>query len=171
MVSGDLGRHGMAIMAVREGLQFQSTIESDSAPLHEMVLDLLSSGITVHCLRDLTRGGLAGTLNEISETSRHPIRLHADRIPVREDVRAACEILGLDVLQVACEGRLVAFVPGEHADRAVQCLRRHPHGAHAVCVGEVLPTHSGTPEVLLAGTLGTERPLPMPAGEQLPRIC
>lgn len=172
IVSGDLGRHGMAIMAVREGLQFESTIESDSAPLNEMVFELLSSETGVHCLRDLTRGGLAGTLNEISETSGHPIRLHADRIPVREDVRAACEILGLDVLQVACEGRLVAFIPGEQADRAVDCLRRHPHGAHAACVGEVLPSANGRPpEVLLAGSLGTERPLPMPAGEQLPRIC
>lgn len=172
IVSGDLGRHGMAIMAVREGLQFESTIESDSAPLHLLVLDLLSSGITVHCLRDLTRGGLAGTLNEISETSGHSIRLHADRLPVREDVRAACEILGLDALQVACEGRLVLFVPPEHTHQAVDCLRRHADGAHAVCVGEVLPRTSGRPpEVILTGTLGTERPLPMPAGEQLPRIC
>ncbi|MBX3745285.1 MAG: hydrogenase expression/formation protein HypE [Verrucomicrobiae bacterium] len=169
VVSGDLGRHGMAVMAVREGLQFDSAIESDSAPVASLVLDLLDAGIELHCLRDLTRGGLAGALNEIAATAALTLRFEEASVPVRPDVRAACEILGLDVLQVACEGRFVAFVPQHDADRTVECLRRHPDGTHAARIGTVLPLPDGG--VRLVGTLGVERPLPMPGGEQLPRIC
>lgn len=169
VVSGDLGRHGMAVMAVREGLQFDSAIESDSAPVAGLVLDLLEAGIELHCLRDLTRGGLAGALNEIAATAALTLRFEEASVPVRPDVRAACEILGLDVLQVACEGRFVAFVPEHDADRTVECLRRHPDGAQAARIGTVLPLPDGGVRIL--GTLGIERPLPMPSGEQLPRIC
>ncbi|HAO80179.1 MAG TPA: hydrogenase expression/formation protein HypE, partial [Verrucomicrobia subdivision 3 bacterium] len=105
LVSGDLGRHGMAIMAVREGLQFESLIESDSAPVHEIVLDLLKAGIEIHCLRDLTRGGLASALNEIAEAAGVRIQIEESAVPIREDVHAACEMLGLDPLHVANEGR------------------------------------------------------------------
>ena len=110
LVSGDLGRHGMAIMAVREGLQFESAIESDSAPVADVVLDLLQAGIEIHCLRDLTRGGLASALNEIAEAAGVTHRVEEKLIPVREEVHAACEMLGLDPLHVANEGRFVAFV-------------------------------------------------------------
>ena len=126
LVNGDLGRHGMAIMAVREGLEFESAIESDSAPLAEPVLQLLRAGIEVHCLRDLTRGGLTSVLNEIAEAANLALHVEEKLIPVREDVRAACEILGLDPLQVACEGRFAAFVPERDAERALEILRAHP---------------------------------------------
>ncbi len=124
MVSGDLGRHGMAIMAVREGLQFESTIESDSAPVHAPVLELLKAGIEIHCLRDLTRGGLASALNEIAEAAGVKIAVEQKLIPVREDVHAACEMLGLDPLHVANEGRFVAFIAAKDAARALQILQK-----------------------------------------------
>ena len=120
LVSGDLGRHGMAVMAVREGLAFQSSIESDCAPLWKPVEALLKGGVGVHCLRDLTRGGLAAALNEISDAASAGVRVEEALVPVREDVRAACEILGLDPLQVACEGRFAAFVPEREAERALE---------------------------------------------------
>ena len=131
LVSGDLGRHGMAIMAVREGLQFESAIESDSAPVHEIVLELLKAGIEIHCLRDLTRGGLASALNEIAEAAGVRIAIEEKSVPVREDVHAACEMLGLDPLHVAYEGRFVAFVAAKDAERALEILRRHAVSAQA----------------------------------------
>ncbi len=169
LVSGDLGRHGMAVMAVREGLEFEGSIESDSAPLHDMVLDLLRSGIEVHCLRDLTRGGLASALNEIAEAAGVHIAVEERSIPVREDVHGACEILGLDPLHVACEGRFVAFLPAPDAGRALEILRRHPDGRDAAVIGRV----DGPSSVLvtLKSAIGASRILDMPSGEQLPRIC
>ena len=125
LVSGDLGCHGMAIMAVREGLSFESAIESDSAPLAEPVLQLLRAGVEVHCLRDITRGGLTSVLNEIAEAANLALHVEEKLIPVREDVRAACEILGLDPLQVACEGRFAAFLPEREVERALAILRPH----------------------------------------------
>ncbi len=169
LVSGDLGRHGMAIMAVREGLQFESAIESDSAPVHEIVLDLLKSGIEIHCLRDLTRGGLASALNEIAEAARVRILVEEKLIPVREDVHAACEMLGLEVLHVANEGRFVAFVADRDAARAVDIMRRHEVSAGAIAVGRVTGQHE--PLVVLKSRIGASRILDMPSGEQLPRIC
>ena len=118
-------------MAVREGLAFESAIESDSAPLAEPVLQLLRAGIEIHCLRDLTRGGLTSVLNEIAEAANLALHVEEKLIPVREDVRAACEILGLDPLQVACEGRFAAFVPERDAERALEILRAHPTSAGA----------------------------------------
>jgi hydrogenase expression/formation protein HypE len=169
IVSGDLGRHGMAIMAVREGLEFESTIESDSAAVHNPVLDLLKEGVAVHCLRDLTRGGLGSALNEIAESAGIRLVVDQDRVPIREDVRAACEILGLDVLHVANEGRFVVFVPPNDADRALEILRRHSVSAGAARFGSA--GNREEPLVLLKGAIGAHRILDMPSGEQLPRIC
>jgi hydrogenase expression/formation protein HypE len=169
IVSGDLGRHGMAIMAVREGLEFESTIESDSAPVHEIVLDLLKAGIKIHCLRDLTRGGLASALNEIAEAANVKIAVEERLIPVREDVHAACEMLGLNPLSVANEGRFVAFVAKKDSERALKIIRKHETGANAALIGIV--EKNSTPIVTLKSVLGINRILDMPSGEQLPRIC
>ncbi len=169
LVSGDLGRHGMAIMAVREGLQFDSAIESDSAPVHAPVLQLLAEGIEVHCLRDLTRGGLAAALNEIAEAAGVKISVEEKTIPVREDVHAACEMLGLDPLHVANEGRFIAFLPAKDAARALQILRRHPVSAGVMTIGNV--SAASAPVVTLKSAIGATRILDMPSGEQLPRIC
>jgi hydrogenase expression/formation protein HypE len=169
LVSGDLGRHGMAIMAVREGLQFESAIESDSAPVAEPVLALVEAGIEIHCLRDLTRGGLASALNEIAEAAGVKIAVEQKAIPVREDVHAACEMLGLDPLHVANEGRFIAFVAAKDAARALEILRQHEVSAGAALIGKVV--EKSAPLVTLKSAIGASRILDMPSGEQLPRIC
>lgn len=168
LVNGDLGRHGMAIMSAREGLEFESSIESDSAPLAAPVLAMLKGGIEVHCLRDCTRGSLTSVLNEVAEGAGLALEVEEKRIPVREDVRAACEILGLDPLQVACEGRFAAFVPAKQAEKAIEILNRE--GSMGACqIGSV--TGRLEPEVLLKSSIGVQRILDMASGEQLPRIC
>jgi hydrogenase expression/formation protein HypE len=169
LVSGDLGRHGMAIMAVREGLQFESAIESDSAPVHEIVRKLLKAGIEIRCLRDLTRGGLASALNEIAEAARVRIEIVEKSVPVREDVHAACEMLGLDPMHVACEGRFVAFVAAADADRALAIMRGQALGGGAAAIGRV--AEGSAPLVTMRSAIGASRILDMPSGEQLPRIC
>jgi hydrogenase expression/formation protein HypE len=169
LVSGDVGRHGMAIMAVREGLEFESKIESDSAPVHEMVFELLKARIEIHCLRDLTRGGLTSALNEISEAANLALLVEEKAVPVREDVHAACEILGLDPFQVACEGRFVAFVAAKDSERALRILRANPSGIGACAIGKATDEHS--PMVFLKSAIGARRILDMASGEQLPRIC
>jgi hydrogenase expression/formation protein HypE len=169
IVSGDLGRHGMAIMAVREGLEFESQIESDSAPVHEPVLELIKAGVEIHCLRDLTRGGLASALNEIAEAAGVKIAIEQNAVPVRADVSAACEILGLDVLHVGNEGRFVAFVPAQEVEPTLAILRRHEVSGNAVVIGRV--AEKAAPLVTVKSTLGVSRILDMPSGEQLPRIC
>lgn len=169
IVNGDLGRHGMAVMAVREGLEFETTIESDSAPVASLVLRLIAAGIELHCLRDLTRGGLASAVNEIATAAKLRITIDESAVPVREDVNAACEILGLDPLYVACEGRFIAFVPAKDAERATMLMQTDPCGKDATVIGEVLDTSGG--EVILRSTIGVDRVLDMPSGEQLPRIC
>ena len=169
LVNGDVGRHGMAIMASREGLQFESTIESDSAPVHELVHELLHAGVEIHCLRDLTRGGLASALNEIAEVSGYQTAVEQNAVPVQEEVHAACELLGLDPLHVACEGRFIAYVPPRDADRALAIMRAHPLGAQAAQIGRV--GAAGSPPVTLQSALGSWRILDMFTGEQLPRIC
>jgi hydrogenase expression/formation protein HypE len=169
LVNGDVGRHGMAIMAVREGLEFESAIESDSAPVAEVVLQLLRAGIEIHCLRDLTRGGLTSVLNEIAESANLTVQVEEKLIPVREDVRAACEILGLDPFQVACEGRFAIFLPEREVERALEILRAHPVGAGACPIGRV--TEQRSSKVLLKSTIGAQRIMDMSSGEQLPRIC
>ena len=169
LVSGDLGRHGMAIMAVREGLEFESQIESDSAPVADAVLELLCAGIEIHCLRDLTRGGLTSALNEISEVANLTLLVEEKLIPVREDVHAACEMLGLDPFQVACEGRFAAFIPERDAGRALAMLRARSDGADACVIGKTAAGHPA--KVLLKSAIGVQRILDMASGEQLPRIC
>jgi hydrogenase expression/formation protein HypE len=169
LLSGDLGRHGIAIMAVREGLAFETTIESDCAPLANVVLDLLQAGIEIHCLRDLTRGGLASALNEIARAACVSISIDERRIPVREDVQGACEILGLDPLYIANEGRLIAFVPKPDAAKALEVIRSHPVGVVAQVVGSVIDQSAGI--VVMNSKIGVNRRVDMLSGEQLPRIC
>jgi hydrogenase expression/formation protein HypE len=144
-------------------------MESDSAPVAAPILELLAAGVEVHCLRDLTRGGLASALNEIAQAASLRIVVEEKRIPVRDDVHAACEILGLDPLLVACEGRFVAFVTSKDAARALAILNRHASGTAAVCIGQV---ETEMPAVVVMQTaMGAKRILDMPSGEQLPRIC
>ena len=169
LVSGDLGRHGIAILAARESLGFETEIQSDCAPLGAPVLALLEAGVDVRCLRDLTRGGLGAALNEIARDSGHDLRVEESAVPVREDVAGACEILGLDPLYVANEGRLVAFVAPGDATRALEVLRRHEATAGAADVGVVQESREG--QVVLATRFGSLRLLDLPSGEQLPRIC
>lgn len=169
MVNGDLGRHGMAIMATREGLEFESTITSDLAPLTDIVQKLLNEGISVHCIRDLTRGGLASASNELAQSSKLGFEMDEAAIPVSEEVRAACEILGLDPLYVACEGRFVAFIPQRDAERALALIRGFPDGVQACVIGKVVEGHPGL--VTLRSTIGAKRIVDMMSGEQLPRIC
>lgn len=165
ILSGDIGRHGMAIMAVREGLQFESPITSDCAPLAASVQSLLDQNINIHCLRDLTRGGLASGLVEIATTAK--LQLHVDEasIPVNEDVHGACEILGLDPLYVANEGRFIAFVAAQDAERTLHML-----GKEAKQIGSVMSLHRHG-LVTLQSAIGATRILDMLSGEQLPRIC
>jgi len=169
VLSGDLGRHGIAIMATREGLAFESTIESDCAPLVSPVLDLIAAGVAVHCLRDLTRGGLASALNEIATAGGCGISIDERAIPVREDVRGACELLGFDPLYVANEGRFVAFVPADQAEGALNVLRRHAVSSGAVVIGAASDDPSRL--VTMKTGIGASRVVDMLSGEQLPRIC
>ena len=169
LVSGDLGSHGIAVLSVRDGLSFAGEVGSDSAPLHRVVADLIESGVEIHCLRDLTRGGLASALNEIASASDLTLSIDERAIPVRPQVQGACEVLGLDPLYVANEGRFVAFVPHADADRALAVLQRHPVSRHASLIGEV-PSKEA-PVVVLRTLLGTHRALDLLSGEQLPRIC
>ena len=169
LLSGDVGRHGMAIMSVREGLQFESSIESDCAPLADLVLSLLDEGIEIHCLRDLTRGGLASALNEIAQSAGAQIDIDQNAVPVHEEVQGACEILGLDPLYVANEGRFVAYVPVSDADRALKTMRAQALGAEAAQIGMVVTGSPGL--VTLKSQIGARRILDLLSSEQLPRIC
>jgi hydrogenase expression/formation protein HypE len=169
LLSGDIGRHGIAIMAAREGIEFDAELESDCAPLFGLVHALLESGIDVHCLRDLTRGGLASTLVEIAEASALHLHVDESAIPAREAVRGACEMLGLDPLYVANEGRFAAFVPDRDAERAILAMRAHPLGTGAAVIGKVADDTPGL--VTMKSTIGASRIVDMISGEQLPRIC
>jgi hydrogenase expression/formation protein HypE len=169
LLSGDIGRHGMAVMAVREGLGFESGIASDCAPLYGPVQALLDAGIAVRCLRDCTRGGLASALIEIAESARLALRIREQAIPVREDVQGACEILGFDPLYVANEGRFACFVPAADVDRALALLREYPVTAGASLIGEAVEGRPG--QLLLQSRIGTWRIVDRLSGEQLPRLC
>lgn len=169
LLSGDIGRHGVAIMAMREGLEFETLIESDCASVAEPVMALISAGIDVHCLRDLTRGGLATSLVEIAESSRLHIEIDESSIAVEENVRGASEILGFDPLYLANEGRFVAFVPEPEAARALDIMRANAVSSSAALIGRV--AESAASRVTLRSVIGTERVLDMLTGEQLPRIC
>jgi len=162
VINGDLGRHGIAVLSVREGLEFDGDISSDLAPLWRPVERLLQAGIDVHCLRDLTRGGLSSALNEIAQSAHLGIEVRESAIPIHEAVRGACELLGLDPFYVANEGRFAAFVPAWQATETAAQIG-------GVIIGKVVDTHVGT--VVLETTLGTHRPLDLLSGEQLPRIC
>ncbi len=168
LVSGSLGAHGAAVLSAREGLGFESEITSDSAPLTDLVEILLEAAPETRCLRDPTRGGLGAVLHEIAAAAGAELELEEERLPVSGPVRAACELLGLDPLFLACEGRCVAFVPAAASDRALAALRGHPLGRDAVCIGTVNP---GRARVVVHTALGARRLLPLPAGEPLPRIC
>jgi hydrogenase expression/formation protein HypE len=169
ILSGDIGRHGIAVMAVREGLAFESSLLSDCASLAGAVERLFDAGVEVHCLRDLTRGGLASALVEIAGTARLQIRVDEDRIPVPDEVRGACEILGLDPMFVANEGRFICFVPAESARRALEALRGDPVAAGAIEIGVVEADARG--RAILRSRIGRARIIDMLSGEQLPRIC
>lgn len=173
ILNGDLGRHGIAIMAQREGLTFESTITSDTAPVAATVQALLAAGIEVHCLRDATRGGVVSTLNEIATAAQVAIQLEEAAIPVQPEVQGACEILGLDPLYIANEGRFLCFVPGAQAETARAVIATTQAAAGESCpvqiIGQVQA--ADTAIVTLKNAFGTERILDMISGEQLPRIC
>jgi hydrogenase expression/formation protein HypE len=174
LVSGTIGDHGMAIMSVREGLEFESQIRSDCAALNGMIAEVLDAaaspqGCAVHAMRDPTRGGLASTLNEIAQASGVGMAIDEARLPVRVEVQSACELLGLDPVYVANEGKAVFFVAAEAAERVLEVLRAHPLGRDAARIGQVTAEHKG---MLVARTaMGANRVIPTQIGEQLPRIC
>lgn len=169
IVSGTIGDHGIAVMAQREGLEFETTITSDSAPLNSLVEAMLVSTTEIRCMRDPTRGGLSSTCNEIASRSGVGLELVEPDLPVREEVRGACEMLGLDPLYVANEGKLVAIVAPEAADNLVAAMRVHPLGAEARIIGRVTRDHPGL--VTMRSNIGTTRIVDMLSGDQLPRIC
>jgi hydrogenase expression/formation protein HypE len=169
LLSGDLGQHGIAIMAMRQGLEFESQIKSDCAPLNGAVQKLISGNVEVHCLRDLTRGGLGTTLIEIAEATGLQIVIDEAKIPVRDDVAGACEVLGFDPLYLANEGRMIVFVPESEAAHALELLRASQHTSGAVAIGRVLEERGGL--VKMNSRIGTTRIIDMLSGEQLPRIC
>ena len=169
VLSGSLGRHGIALMALREGLDLDVAIESDSAPLFPMVEALAEEGIEIHMLRDPTRGGVSSALNEIAKKSGAGVVIEEERIAVGPGVQGVCEILGLDPLYVANEGNFLAFVPAGEGERAAEVLRRHPCGREAAVIGRAVADHSGT--VVMRTRIGGERIVDVMSGEQLPRIC
>lgn len=169
LLSGTLADHGMAVLTVREGLSFRKGVRSDTCALNGLTAALLDAAPGLRALRDPTRGGAATTLNEFARSAGVGIRIREDAVPVRPDVRAACEVLGIDPLYVANEGKLIAAVPPEQADAALAAARAHACGRDAVLLGEAVADHPGIVSVRTA--LGAERILPMPVGEQLPRIC
>lgn len=169
LVSGPIGDHGIAVMSAREGLEFHTTTISDSAPLNGLASRMLESGGAIRCMRDATRGGVATVINELAKGSGVEILIEETAVPVRDSVRAACEILGLDPLYVACEGRLVAIVGSADAEPVLAVMRRQPLGSGSCRIGTV--TRGGAPRVLLRTAFGTKRVLDVLAGAQLPRIC
>jgi len=169
LLSGTIGDHGIAVLSQREGLSFSTQLESDCAPLGGLVAEMLAASPNIHCLRDPTRGGLATTLNEMAKQSKVSIRIEEETIPVREEVLAACEMLGFDPLYVANEGKLVAIVPAEDADKVLKAMRENHYGKDAAIIGEVRAEHPG--RVVMKTCLGSSRIIDMLVGDLLPRIC
>jgi hydrogenase expression/formation protein HypE len=169
LVSGTLGDHGIAIMSVREGLEFETVLESDTAPLTALAESVLQACPRTRCMRDPTRGGLSSALNELAAASGVGVVLDEAAIPIRPEVRGACEMLGLDPLYVANEGKLMAVVPAEDAERVLEAMRAQPLGRNAAIIGRVVAEHAGL--VILRSLVGGERVVTMLSGEQLPRIC
>jgi hydrogenase expression/formation protein HypE len=169
IVSGTLGDHGIAIMSVREGIEFETVLESDSAPLNDLTRVMLETCPSIRCMRDPTRGGASSTLNELADASRVGVRLSEANLPLRPEVKAACEMLGLDPLYVANEGKLIAVVSGDDAERLLTVMRGHPLGRNAAVIGKIVEDHPGM--VVMKSLVGGERVVTLLAGEQLPRIC
>jgi hydrogenase expression/formation protein HypE len=169
IISGQMAVHGMAIMSVREGLEFETQIASDTAPLNHLVEAILAAAPGVHVFRDPTRGGIASSLNEIAQTAHIGIALDEASIPIGEEVKGACEILGLDPLYVASEGKLLAFVSASEVGQVLAAMRNHPSGRDASLIGEVVSDHPGL--VVMRTRIGGSRIVDMLSGEQLPRIC
>jgi hydrogenase expression/formation protein HypE len=169
LVSGAIGDHGISIMSLREGIQFETVLESDCACLASLAQELLDACPSVRCMRDPTRGGVAGVLHELADASAVGVKLDESLLPIRTEVRGACEMLGLDPLFVANEGKLIAIVPPDQSPCALNALRRHPLGKNAAKIGEVVAEHRGM--VTLRSLIGGERVITLFAGEQLPRIC
>ncbi|MCO5045644.1 MAG: hydrogenase expression/formation protein HypE [Kiritimatiellae bacterium] len=169
LISGQIAVHGIAIMSVREGLEFESEIASDTAPLNSLVEALFAASNNIHVLRDPTRGGATSALSEIAEAAQVGIRLDESSLPISEEVKGACEILGLDPLYVANEGKLLAFVPASDADAILAAMRAHPLGRGAAIIGEVVAEHPRF--VTMKTRVGGTRVVEMLSGEQLPRIC
>ena len=170
IINGDIGRHGMAIMASRRDLGFRSSIKSDCAVLSDMIMEILSAGVTVHCMRDLTRGGAAAALCELAVAAGAEMEIEESRLLFRDDVDALGEILGIDPIYSACEGRLVIMLPESETKTVLNIMKRHEVGQDAGVVGEVKNDHADG-SVILRNRYGTERIITMPSGEQLPRIC
>ncbi len=168
LVSGTMGDHGIAVMSVREGLTFETEIKSDTAPLNGLVEAMMAAG-KIHCLRDATRGGLAAVLNELAGSSRVGIEFDERKVPIRPEVNAACEMLGLDPLYIANEGKLVAILPESAAEKVLSVMRKHEVGKEAVIIGRVVEEHPGL--VTAKTSIGGMRVVDVPAGELLPRIC
>lgn len=169
LVSGTLGDHGTAILSVREGIEFETALESDTAPLSSLAEAMLNVCPAIRCMRDPTRGGLASAINELATSSQVGVRLYEAAIPIRREVHGACEMLGLDPLYVANEGKLMAIVPPRDAEAVLAATRNHPLGRNSAIIGEVVDDHPGL--VVLKSLIGGERVVSMLAGEQLPRIC
>lgn len=169
LLNGNIADHGIAIMSEREGLEFETSIQTDSAALNGLVGTMLQASKNIHVLRDPTRGGLASSLNEIAMASKIGIRIEEDKIPLAEEVKGACEILGLDPLYIANEGKLLAFVPEKDAKAVLQAMQNHPLGKNAVIIGRVVKEHPG--HVSMKTFIGSMRIIDMLTGEQLPRIC
>ncbi len=169
ILSGTIGDHGIAVMSQREGLKFQVPIESDCAPLNRLVADMLEASTQIHCLRDPTRGGLATTLNEFATQSKVGIRIEEEKIPIKEAVRAACELLGFDPLHVANEGKLVAVVAVTEVEKILIRMQQNPLGKDAAIIGEVVEQYPG--RVIMKTSLGASRIVDMLVGDLLPRIC
>ncbi|KFF41632.1 MAG: hydrogenase expression/formation protein HypE [Candidatus Atelocyanobacterium thalassa] len=167
LINGDIGRHGISVMAMREGLELETTIKSDCQPLHQVILEMIKQGVKIHCLRDLTRGGLASSLNEIADSAKIRVNIIEKAIPVMEDVKGACEILGFDPLYIANEGRFVAFIPEDSVDKALEIMTSFSDSS--CVIGEVTERNTGL--VTLKNEIGTTRIIDMLSGEQLPRIC
>lgn len=170
IISGDIGRHGMAIMAYRESFEFSSPLISDCASLVPLVKALLDAGIVVHCMRDLTRGGLATALVELAETAKKDFLVNEEAVPISDTVNAACEILGIDPLYVANEGRLIAFVPHNQSQQAMEIMQQFSEGQQASIIGAV-GKESASPRAIMNNSFGTNRYLYRLVGDQLPRIC
>ena len=169
ILSGTIGDHGIAVLSQREGLSFSTQLESDCAPLGSLVAKMLGASSDIHCLRDPTRGGLATTLNELAKQSKVSIRIEEEKIPIREEVLAACEMLGFDPLYVANEGKLVAIVSAKDADKILKAMRENHYGTGAAIIGEVKAEHPG--RVVMKTCLGASRIVDMLVGDLLPRIC